>query len=347
MAECRPISGLEGFIAEVSRERVLGQGPFRLEAVPADGSLRRFFRVFDAGGRPLAVAMENPAADDAAVRENRAYLMIGRHLKGKGAPLPEIYGADLESGRFLMEDLGEENLQGAVVRGEDPIRLYRVVLEALLHLQLDCVKGFDPDWCCQTRTYDRDVMRRNESQYFAAAFLKGYAGMDEDLSFLMPCFDYLAERASEAGCAFFMHRDFQSRNIAVKEGKIGILDWQGGRLGPLGYDLASLLIDPYTALREETRKRLYDYYRSRLEQRSQALASELDRTYPYLALQRNLQILGAFGFLTRIRKRTHFEAYIPKALSSLKALLRELGDGPFDPLRALVEERLSKGAGTP
>jgi aminoglycoside/choline kinase family phosphotransferase len=338
----RDPAGLKGFINGLFRARGLGLNAFDLVHIPADGSLRRFFRVIDAGGGPLAVAMENRPTDDYLRRENEAYLMIGRHLRQKGVRVPEIYGVDLEAGLFLMEDVGRENLQALVLKGEDPFYLYKKVLDELLLLQLEGVRDFDPGWCCQTRTYDREVMRRNESDYFREAFLIGYIGMRCDLSYLNTSFDYIAERASEAMPRFFMHRDFQSRNIMMNEGKVGIVDWQGGRLGPLGYDLASLLIDPYAALADETRGRLYDYYRDRLAEGYPSAASELDRTYPYLALQRNMQILGAFGFLTTVRKKPHFEGYIPQAVRGLNRLLKGMKEGELTPLKVIVEELLER-----
>ncbi|NCP08959.1 phosphotransferase [bacterium] len=321
MKETDDYGGLEKFIRGFLRRKKCLESAITIVPMAADGSVRRFFRVLSADGFSLGVAMLNEPLDGAAERENRAYLLIGRHLKARGIPVPEIYGADLESGLFFMEDLGEKSLQDMIVKGGDPKGLYEQVLDVLLRLQTDGSVGFDMEWCCQTKVYDREVMRRYESDYFRSAFLRGYLGMSGDLGFLDSAFDYIAERASSAGCGHFMHRDFQSRNIIISEGGIGIVDWQGGRMGPLGYDLASLLIDPYTALGEDLRLSLYEYYRLRLEKKNPLLASELDKTYPYLALQRNLQILGAFAFLSKVREKTYFEAYIPGAVKSLKGLI--------------------------
>ncbi len=330
-------SDLKGFIAGCLKEKGRRAERIILRPIASDGSLRRFFRVLVPERESLGVAMENPPVDDAAERENRAYLRIGTHLRERGIPVPEIYGADLVKGWFVMEDLGTESLQDRIRAGAEPSALYEPVLEVLLRLQMDGARGFDTEWCCQTRGYDLEVMRRYESDYFRSAFLKGYLGMNEDLGFLDTSFDYLAERASRAGRGLFMHRDFQSRNIVINEGKIGIVDWQGGRMGPAGYDLASILNDPYTALDEGTRGRLYESYRLRLERQSPLLASGLGISFPYIALQRNLQILGAFGFLTKVRKKTYFEGYIPAALKSLRRLLSEMPDRELNKLRYVVE----------
>lgn len=330
--------GLEKFIMGHLREKKHLESAITIVPIAADGSVRRFFRVLSADGLSLGVAMLNEPLDEAAERENRAYLSIGRHLKATGIPVPEIYGADLESGLFFMEDLGEKSLQDMIVNGGDPKGLYEQVLDVLLRLQTNGSVGFDKHWCCQTEVYDREVMRRYESDYFRSACLKGYLGMTGDLGFLDSAFDCIAERASGAGSGYFMHRDFQSRNIIINGGNIGIVDWQGGRMGPLGYDLASLLIDPYTALGEDLSLSLYEYYRLRLEKKNPILASELEKTYPYLALQRNLQILGAFAFLSRVREKTYFEAYIPGALKSLNRLIAGVQNTELDDLGTIVRD---------
>ncbi|MCP4668415.1 MAG: phosphotransferase, partial [Deltaproteobacteria bacterium] len=255
------------------------------------------------------IAMANPPGDHTTKRENRAYVMIGKHLRKKGAPVPEILHYDLEQGWFLLEDLGRTNLQDVALSSENPLPLYEKVLENLFRLQIEGAKGFDPSWCSQTEVYDRTVMRTYESDYFRDAFLYGYLGLKKEWPELEPSFDYLAERASGADNRFFLHRDFQSRNILISRGGIGIIDWQGGRLGPLGYDLASLLIDPYTGLSRRQREHLYDYYLLLVKEHDARRVAQFETCYPYLAIQRNLQILGAFSFLTKVMKKKYFEAY--------------------------------------
>jgi hypothetical protein len=124
----------------------------------------------------------------------------------------------------------------------------------------------------------------------------------------------------------------------ISDGKIGILDWQGARLGPLGYDLASLLIDPYTDLPYPDRDTIFEHYLALIKEHNAAWAESIKRYYPYLALQRNLQILGAFSYLTRTMKKPYFETYIPTALRSLRGLLREVNDPELSPLRDLLND---------
>ena len=281
--------------------------------------------------------MQNAPVNPDSVRENRSYLLIGKHLLDRSVPVPRIYRADPDAGFFIMEDLGDRNLQESS-REEDPAPLYREALRTLLHMQTAGSEGFNPEWTYQTERYDRGVMRRNEAHYFRDAFLCRYLGLKSEWPELEISFDAIAEAASRAPNHFFLHRDFQSRNIMLLNGRIGIIDWQGGRLGPLGYDAASLLIDPYTDLTDEQRAEYYGFYLNLVRDREPDLAGSLEDSYPYLALQRNLQILGAFAFLSKVAGKPHFESYIPKALKSLKALLAGVGRPELAPLRDVVAE---------
>ena len=306
------------------------------ERLPGDGSRRIFWRITSQKLDISVIAMANPPADDAARRENLAYLMIGRHLRSKGAPLPEIHQHDLEKGWFIMEDMGHTNLQDVVSSGEDPLPVYEKVLHHLFRMQTKGVNDFDPKWCCQTERYDRTVMLTYEADYFRDAFLCHYLGLKGEWPELEAAFSHLAEKASRAGCGFFLHRDFQSRNIMLSKGNIGIIDWQGGRLGPLGYDLASLIIDPYTCLTRGQKIEVYQRYLVLIKEHNPEWVESFERYYPYLAIQRNLQILGAFSYLTMVMNKTYFEAYIPEALRTLYGLLHHVHDKEISRLRDLI-----------
>lgn len=313
-----------------------GKEPLYL-LLPGDGSKRKFWRVISRDSGFSCIFMMNPPGDDISRRENLAYLKIGCHLYKREVPVPEIYLFDLDEGWFIMEDKGDTSLQDRVRNDKNRVQLYKKVVEILLHLQIEGAEGFDRGWTCQTEQYDQSVMRRYESDYFRDAFLKGYLGLVQDWTYLEDPFDYLADKAAGGEARFFLHRDFQSRNIMVSGGRIGIVDWQGGRLGPPGYDLASLLIDPYVNLEEEEKEQVYHHYLRLLEKEQPLEADSFKRSYPYLAIQRNLQIIGAFGFLTKVRGKAYFEVYLPPALRSLTRILRKVRDPKLRRLKALAE----------
>jgi N-acetylmuramate 1-kinase len=335
-----PASGLTVFVREF-----LG-GPGEFSPIAGDGSKRIFWRVGDPRSELTYVAMENPPTDDFSKRENAAYLNIGRHLRNKGLPLPEIYRFDLGKGWFIMEDFGDVSLQTACERAKERIPLYAPVVEILFLQQTRGSEGFDTEWTCQTKTYDRQVMRRYEVEYFKEAFLGTYLEFGKEWPGLESSFEHLIEEASKAENHFFLHRDFQSRNIMITGEKIGILDWQGGRLGPLAYDLASLLIDPYTKLPVPEKEEIYNTYLHLLRREQPHRLASFQHSFPYLAVQRNLQILGAFSFLSKVRGKLYFERYIPGALKSLHDLLETLNDRKLSSLKDLVDS-LSDSLGGP
>ncbi|MFZ0450731.1 MAG: phosphotransferase [Desulfatiglandaceae bacterium] len=326
-------SGLKRFVYDFLKVNDSREGAASIEPLPGDGSKRRFWRMGSLGAGKRFIVMANPPVNQYAYKENNAYIEIGKHLKSKGVPVPRIYLFSPEKGWVIMEDLGRPNLQEVVKESENPLPIYRKVVKELLHLQLKGAEGFNVEWCCQTASYDHTVMRRDESHYFRDAFLGTYMGFNKEWSDLEVSFRHLAAMASQANSGFFLYRDFQSRNILVDKGRIGLVDWQGGRMGPLGYDLASLLIDPYTALSLPIQKEIYHFYLSLLAEHDPGLLDDFAKYYPYLSLQRNLQILGAFAYLSKVQGKAYFEDYIPGALKSLSRLLDEVKDPELDPLR--------------
>jgi aminoglycoside/choline kinase family phosphotransferase len=333
--EARLGAPTRAFVEAFVRESGHSPEALRTNPLSGDGSKRLFWRARVPDTDLTFVVMENGPTDHYTAKENLSYLLIGRHLLSKGIPVPRIYRCDLDRGCFIMEDLGDRNLQEASCQ-PDPLPLFERVFHVLVRLQIEGADGFDPAWTCQTERYDAFVMRRYEAEYFRDAFLCTYLGMKAEWPELEVPFNLIAKEAAKAPGHFFLHRDFQSRNIMVRPDGIGIIDWQGGRLGPLAYDAASLIIDPYTDLAPKERARLYESYVAILASHQPAWAELFEESFPYLALQRNLQILGAFSFLSKVRGKTHFEPYIPKALTSLHRLLGEVRREELSPLTDLV-----------
>lgn len=319
--------------------RLLGtEEPF-VEKLAGDGSSRGFYRFHGPGNSCIAVFPE--PGSQISVRESESYVRIGRHLASKGVPVPTIHNYDKGTGAIVMEDLGDIHLQ-FLVRGCDHDyeihRWYSRILEILINMQLRGIEGFETSYCFDTPKYDRKLMIERESLYFVNAFLKNYLGLDIEENQLIPEFERLATVASEAPSNFFLHRDFQSRNILVYDGEPRIVDFQGGRLGPLGYDLASVLYDPYVNLAEDLRQTLLDEYVQVLSSKLPVNRENFKRHFWHLVLQRALQVLGAFGFLTKVKEKPFFEAYIPIALKNLKSILEQETLSGFNCLHSVVKE---------
>ncbi len=307
-----------------------------LEPIPADGSPRRFLRL-TAGGRSL-VALANPGNP----AENRAWHYFARHLAGCGLPVARVLAADLERGRFLMEDLGRRSLQEAVREaGGDEDRLaafYRPVLEMLARLQADGAQGLDTSVCFDGAELTPEFLLQREAGYFLKEFVTGACGQDParltaDFWLEMKEICRLAGRAGPRG---LVHRDFQSRNIIMEEGRLGLVDFQGARLGPAQYDLASLLHDPYVQLPFELRHRLREEYQQIRAGLGGWDPERFLAGWPYVSASRIMQALGAYAFLCRRRGRGHFAPYVSPALESLQHLVRQEAFAPFRLFRNLV-----------
>jgi aminoglycoside/choline kinase family phosphotransferase len=211
------------------------------------------------------------------------------------------------------------------------------VVELLLKQSVCGAKDFNPSWAYQTSSYSRDLILERECRYFVEAFLNGYLGMNVHFNDFKDDFSRLADNTLGFSVSGFMHRDMQSRNIMVKNNQFFFIDFQGGRLGPIQYDLASLLIDPYVELPCSVQKQLLDYSIEKLPALIPIDPEHFRRGYYYCAVTRNLQILGAFGYLSRIKKKTYFEKYIPAAIKTLKYGLSAIGDEAFPVLKAIVQ----------
>jgi aminoglycoside/choline kinase family phosphotransferase len=186
---------------------------------------------------------------------------------------------------------------------------------------------FHPVWCYQTSRYDKSLILEKECRYFVEAFLNSYLGLKIKCSDLKKEFEYLAENALKHSVQGLMHRDFQSRNIMIKNDQIYFIDFQGARLGPIQYDLASLLIDPYVDLPQNIQTQLLAYALAKLQERVRLVAANFNSCYRFCSLTRNLQILGAFGYLTHVKGKMHFEKYLPAAVRTLEYNLKNQENG--------------------
>ena len=210
-----------------------------------DGSERQWYRL-KAGPHSLIMADHGIRADR-STSEVDAFVHIGEHLYHQGVSVPKIYFSDTFCGLVFLDDLGDVNLQqtaGSTTHSEALISLYKSVIDQLIKLSLGGGEEFDPAWTYQSARYDQELIIEKECCYFQEAFLNNYLGLGARLEDLAADFTSLARKALEYSNTGFMHRDMQSRNIMVKNRQVYFIDFQGGRFGPIQYDLASLLITP-------------------------------------------------------------------------------------------------------
>jgi aminoglycoside/choline kinase family phosphotransferase len=258
--------------------------------------------------------------------ENVAFLEFSRHFRRCGLPVPEILAEDLSRGAYLEEDLGDttlyeflsSNRTGEII-ASPAVEAYRKVVNLLPGFQIEAGRGLNYKLCYPRASFDRQSMAWDLS-YFKYYFLK-LTGIPFHEQALEVDFRRLTKFLLGADRDYFLYRDFQSRNIMLRNGAPFFLDYQGGRRGALQYDIASLLYDAKADLSPGFRQQLLDHYLDRL-----AAFIDLDRElfmrffYGYVYI-RVMQALGAYGFRGFYERKAHFLQSVPYALKNLRWLL--------------------------
>lgn len=322
----------------IRRETVVSP-PFRWEPLHGDGSDRTFYRLFASG--TTFVLLWSPSADHRSPNENDSYVYMGRHLERNGIPVPKIFAYWREEGLVLLEDLGSVHLQDAVRAGSasQVEGLYTRAADVLIRIQVQASEGLDTGQCFDTPLYSPDFVMERELRYFYQSFVRDALSLKIAWDQVEDEFSLLAERAARVEeRSFFLHRDFQSRNLMVREGRLYVIDFQGSRKGPSQYDLAALLLDPYVQLPEPLADRLLLAHAERLRDATGISVAEFLEGYEQVALCRNLQIVAAYSFLTRVKGRRHFARYLVPAYRTLQQMLGRSACRDYRFLRGLVRD---------
>lgn len=303
----------------------------QITPIAGDGSDRHWYRAFH-GKRSLVLSDHGIClAQSENHSQLQAFVNIGAHLVSQKVAVPKILGYDVLSGQVALEDLGDVHLSAVVHQTQDPatlMALYKKVIDQLIEFSQIGRLNFDTRWTCQTTAYSKELILEKECAYFMTAFIQGFLGKKETFESYAHEFDTIADNALEHCVVGLMHRDMQSKNIMIHNDKIYFIDFQSARKGPLQYDLASLLIDPYVNLPQGIQEALVSYTMSRLGIASTIEQSKFKRCYHYCCVTRNLQFLGAFAFLSQIKGKKRFESYIPQAVRSLKSNIQRLASVP-------------------
>lgn len=299
-------------------ENTLEPVSLKVEPIAQSGSPRQYFRFTDAGKSVIGAFSENTA-------ENRAFLTYQQHFKGKGLRVPAVIAVSDDMRSWLLEDLGDVSLYSLIpANGVQPddealIKLYRQVIKDLIAFQIDGHKGLDYSVAYPRKEFDRRSLSW-DLNYFKYYFLKLHTeDFDEDV--LQDGFDILIEAAMQADRNFFMYRDFQSRNILIKDKKPWYIDFQGGRKGPLAYDLVSLLYQSRANIHPAVREQLIEEYLNSLNELKPVDSEGFRNEIKLFALIRTLQVLGAYGFRGIIQHRKLFLKSIPQSLQNLEELI--------------------------
>jgi aminoglycoside/choline kinase family phosphotransferase len=257
--------------------------------------------------------------------ENAAFLSFSRHFRRYGLPVPEIYAEDLDEGAYLEEDLGDttlfeflgNNRAGETIAAE-AMGAYRKVVAALPSFQVEAGRDVNYTLCYPRASFDHQSIAW-DLNYFKYYFLR-LAGVPFNEQALEDDFSSLTKFLLGADHDYFLYRDFQSRNVMLRDGQPYFLDYQGGRKGALQYDIASLLYDGKADLPPQMRQELLDYYLECLDGYvALDRAAFMEHYYAYVYV-RILQALGAYGFRGFYERKAHFLQSVPYALKNLRWL---------------------------
>jgi aminoglycoside/choline kinase family phosphotransferase len=279
------------------------------------GSGRAIVRL--TGGNLSAIGILYPVRE-----ENVAFLAFSRHFRRHGLPVPEIYAEDLSQGAYLEEDLGDTTLfeflganRTSEVIAPQAKEAYRKVVAVLPRFQVEAGRDLNYKVCYPRASFDRQSIAW-DLNYFKYYFLR-LAGVPFNEQALEQDFSRLSKFLLGASHDYFLYRDFQSRNVMLRDGQPFFLDYQGGRKGALQYDIASLLYDGKADLPPELRQELLDYYLDCLggfiDFKRDAF---MEHYYAYVYV-RILQALGAYGFRGFYERKAHFLQSVPYALKNL------------------------------
>lgn len=305
------------------RER-FGAAPAAVLELPGDGSSRTYRRLVGADGGTVIGAF-GPDRE-----ENRAFLSFSRSLRGIGLPVPEVHAADEASGVWLIEDLGDTTLFDALreerrrrgSRLPRPILdVYRRVLEVLPRFQIEGHRVIDYSVAYPRAAFDRQSILW-DLNYFKYHFLK-LAHVPFNEGRLERDFDRLAGFLLEAGLDHFLYRDFQSRNILLRDGDPWFIDYQGGRRGALQYDVASLLYDAKADIPARNREALLEHYLDALEAHVDVDRRAFRELYRGYVLVRVMQALGAYGYRGFFERRPRFLESVPFAARNIAHIVDE------------------------
>lgn len=289
------------------------------EQLPGSGSYREYARMKSVGHQVIG-AFNND------VKENQAFLEFSAHFRNKNIPVPHIYAVSADLKTYLQEDLGNTTLfdflshtrekEGFSVRIVDE---YKKVLKELPRIQLVAGKDIDYSYCYPRDAFDKQSMMW-DLNYFKYYFLK-LAKIPFDEQALEDDFQAFSDYLLAVDNNAFLYRDFQSRNVMLKDGGVYFIDYQGGRKGALQYDLASLLYDAKANIPEAEREELLEFYLDELSQYKHIDRDKFKSLFDGYVLIRIMQAMGAYGFRGFYEKKEHFLKSIPFALKNLETLL--------------------------
>ena len=310
------MSELETLFQQLTNEKLLS-----IEELSASGSNRKYFRLESKNTSIIGV-------EGTSTEENRAFIEMAKHFHKIGLPVPQFLMQSSDGLYYIQEDLGDMLLFNFIADGrktgvfhETEKEMLRKTMRKLAEIQVLGAQDFDFSVCYpQPKFNERSILW--DLNYFKYCFLKA-TGVDFQENRLEDDFQKLSDVLLCSDTNTFMYRDFQSRNVMIKNDEPYFIDFQGGRKGPVYYDVASFLWQAKAKYHEELRQELLQVYLDALGKLMPIDEKHFCEQLKHFVLFRTIQVLGAYGFRGYFEKKPHFLQSIPFALENLREILKE------------------------
>ncbi|MBF0161989.1 MAG: phosphotransferase [Magnetococcales bacterium] len=317
----QPHDSLHRFLQET-----LGEVSFTLTRVAGDASFRCYYRVETPQAR--FILMDAPPDKE----ESGPFLDIARFLARFAVPVPQVIQARLSSGHLLLEDFGDVTFLEAIRQQVDPRPLYRAAVQTLLAIQATPLDG---SCIAHQRPFDRAMLRRELALFtdWYVEQIRATPIAEADWPRFEAVFTRLLDEILQQPVVF-VHRDYHSRNLMWQQGRLGVLDFQDAVVGPITYDLASLLRDCYVAWDADFRQEMAALWLEGARDRLGYVpsAAQFQRDLDWMGIQRNLKAIGIFGRLSRRDGKHGYLEDIPRTLGYVREVL-----GRYPELQTLAD----------
>ena len=307
---------------EVLYSRYTGSEPQQVTPLTGSASNRQYARISGPAGSYIGVAGTDPL-------ENNAFLTIAGHFHSKGIPVPEVLAVSEDGMTYLQEDLGDVLLSdlvakagkdGGIIPDSSLERLLCRTMSMLPKIQFEGADGLDFSVCYPQPSFDRRMILF-DLNYFKYCFLKP-SGLEFNEVRLQDDFERFADDLLRDESDTFLYRDFNARNVMIRDDQPYFIDFQGGRRGPIYYDVASFVYQARARYPQRLKEKMLESYLSSLGQYMEVDRPYFDERLRLFVLFRTLQVLGAYGFRGLVENKAQFVVSIPPAIESLKELLK-------------------------
>ena len=300
-----------------------GEAPDEVVPLTGSASNRRYYRIHGKAGTRIGVVGTDPL-------ENKAFVTLAAHFGARGIPVPEVTAVSGDGMAYLQEDLGDCVLGDMVAdagkiwgigEGSPLADILCGTMAMLPKIQFEGAEGLDFSVCYPQPEFDRRMVMF-DLNYFKYCFLKP-SGVEFNEVALQDDFERFSDDLLACGGETFMYRDFNARNVMLKDGRPHFIDFQGGRKGPLYYDVASFVWQARARYPEWLKEKMVESYLDALSGYVKVGRDEFDSRLRLFRLFRTLQVLGAYGFRGLVEGKAQFVVSIPSAISGLKELLSD------------------------